>query len=288
LLNVGDAYTARADSAMMRRALPGPRGLRLGAATALAGAGLASAAALRRPQLQALAPAAVAPPPAAAQPKPAEAEAKKAAKKAKEKKASAAKEKKPKKPPLDLKDASAAMFSRRCVHLVGTIDEKSATQVIEQLLYLHEADTAAPITLMLNSGGGKVVHGAAIADVMAALPNPVWTVALGHASSMAAILLAAGEPGKRYCFPSCRVMVHETSYSISKNKGSVARVAMAESLVKSDCIVELLAKHSKLSASEVRSLFDIGDRYMSAQVDLHKHLSCSCASLDLSNPAVDP
>merc|ERR1719323_2164656 len=93
--------------------------------------------------------------------------------------------------------------------LMGPIDSSSAKEVIAQFLYLERQDPGQPITLMINSGGGKVAAGIAILDVMRELHSPVRTLCLGRCSSMAAVLLAAGEKGARWAAPNCRIMIHQ-------------------------------------------------------------------------------
>ena len=69
--------------------------------------------------------------------------------------------------------------------------------------------------MVINSGGGVVTSGYAILDTMKALDAPVVTYAVGHAESMAAILLAAGEKGRRFCAPNARIMIHQPHHSMS-------------------------------------------------------------------------
>ena len=77
-----------------------------------------------------------------------------------------------------------------------------------------------PIAMHIMSGGGKVYAGLAILDVMRALTSPVHTTCLGHCESMAAVLLACGEPGHRYALPNARVMIHQPVRGASPSKSS--------------------------------------------------------------------
>ena len=92
--------------------------------------------------------------------------------------------------------------------------------VIQQLIHLEEADPGVPIAMHIMSGGGKVYAGLAILDVMRALTSPVHTTCLGHCESMAAVLLACGEPGHRYALPNARVMIHQPVRGASPSKSS--------------------------------------------------------------------
>jgi ATP-dependent Clp endopeptidase proteolytic subunit ClpP len=149
----------------------------------------------------------------------------------------AEKKKKKKKAPQREKDAEKHLLhERRIVTIMGRIDEKSAAKAVQQMLLLDQAEgstpgkftglqrssggTAAvePITLLIMSGGGLVTAGLAIYDTMQLVSCPVHCVAVGRASSMAAVLLAGGEKGHRLCTPNTRIMVHEASQSIARHK----------------------------------------------------------------------
>ncbi len=97
----------------------------------------------------------------------------------------------------------------REVFINGSIDDESARHVIAQLLFLEREAPGTPIRVNINSSGGKVAAGLAIHDVMRSLSSPVRTTCLGHCSSMAAVLLAAGEKGERYAQPNARIMIHQ-------------------------------------------------------------------------------
>ena len=109
----------------------------------------------------------------------------------------------------------AQLLSQRRVFLNGRVDDKSAHSVIGKLLFLDAVDHEKPIILYINSGGGVVTSGLAIYDVMQHVRPPVYTVCLGHAESMAAVLLSAGERGHRYALPNARVMIHQPHHVIS-------------------------------------------------------------------------
>lgn len=84
------------------------------------------------------------------------------------------------------------LFKEREIELVGEITQESAYSIILQLRYLQKSDSAAPITVYINSPGGEVASGLALYDVMRAVKCPVRTVCVGTAASMAAILFASG------------------------------------------------------------------------------------------------
>ena len=103
----------------------------------------------------------------------------------------------------------------RTVFVTGTIDDRLSHRVVAQLVHLNNENAKLPIVMVINSGGGVVTSGYAILDTMKALDAPIVTYAVGHAESMAAILLAAGEKGRRFCAPNARIMIHQPHHSMS-------------------------------------------------------------------------
>lgn len=149
---------------------------------------------------------------------------------------------------LSLEDAQ---FARREVELAGGIDRAQAMNTIRALRQLAEDDPDRPITLLINSGGGAVVDGLAIYDVMRALPCPVNTVCVGEASSMASLLFAAG--ARRSMLPSATVMIHDPLIGGSGVTGSALSVEAMTSrlmLIRQQ-IAKILARHTGHSVEEV-------------------------------------
>src|SRR5574344_2937504 len=93
--------------------------------------------------------------------------------------------------------------------LLGDIDSAMAARLMLRMLLLDYQDPLSPITLYINSGGGEVQAGLQIIDTMAFIKAPVRTVCVGIAASMASVILACGEKGKREAFPHAQVMVHQ-------------------------------------------------------------------------------
>ena len=95
---------------------------------------------------------------------------------------------------------------------VGTpIDDTIANLVVAQLLFLEAEDPDKDISLYINSPGGSVTAGMAIYDTMQFIRNDVVTICLGQASSMGAVILAAGTAGKRFSLPHSRILIHQPS-----------------------------------------------------------------------------
>lgn len=98
----------------------------------------------------------------------------------------------------------------RIISIEGAIDDAVANAFLEQMLILNREDTDAPIIVRINSGGGSVEQGLMMYDVIQASPAPVKLICTGSAYSMAAILLASGNPKHgRYVLPNSKLMIHE-------------------------------------------------------------------------------
>ncbi|WP_130471469.1 ATP-dependent Clp endopeptidase proteolytic subunit ClpP [Candidatus Magnetaquicoccus inordinatus] len=106
-------------------------------------------------------------------------------------------------------DIYSRLLKERVIFLVGPIDDHSANLVIAQLLFLESENPEKDIHLYVNSPGGHVTSGLAIYDTMQFIRPDVSTLCIGQASSMGAVLLAAGTKGKRLVLPNSRVMIHQ-------------------------------------------------------------------------------
>lgn len=106
-------------------------------------------------------------------------------------------------------DIYSRLLKERVVFLGGPIDDDVANLVIAQLLFLEAEDPKKDISLYINSPGGVVTAGLAIVDTMNHVKPNVSTVCVGMAASAAAVILSAGEKGKRYALPNAEVMIHQ-------------------------------------------------------------------------------
>ncbi len=102
-------------------------------------------------------------------------------------------------------------IEQRKVFLWGPVDDKSAKDITDRLLYLEGIEPGKEITFYINSPGGVVTSGMVIYDTMQMISSPVSTVCMGMAASMGSILLSGGEKGRRFIFPSAEVMIHQPS-----------------------------------------------------------------------------
>jgi ATP-dependent Clp protease, protease subunit len=102
-------------------------------------------------------------------------------------------------------------IEQRKVFLWGPVDDKSAKDITDRLLYLEALDPGKEITFFINSPGGVVTSGMVIYDTMQMISSPVSTVCMGMAASMGSILLSGGKKGRRFAFPNAEVMIHQPS-----------------------------------------------------------------------------
>jgi len=106
-------------------------------------------------------------------------------------------------------DIFSRLLKERIIFLAGPIEDHTANLVIAQLLFLESEDPKKDIQLYINSPGGSVTAGLAMLDTMNHIKPDVATVCVGMAASAAAIILAAGQKGKRYALPNAEVMIHQ-------------------------------------------------------------------------------
>lgn len=125
-------------------------------------------------------------------------------------------------PPVEIPDnpmekmMGGMMFDKkfieeRKIFLWGEVNDKSARDITNRLLYLEATDPGKAITFFINSPGGVITSGMVIYDTMQMISSPVSTVCMGMAASMGSILLSGGEKGKRFIFPHGEVMIHQPS-----------------------------------------------------------------------------
>ena len=140
-------------------------------------------------------------------------------------------------------DIYSRLLRERIIFLGDAIEDHIANLVIAQLLFLESEDPERDISLYINSPGGVVTSGLAIYDTMQYVRAPVSTICIGMAASMAAVLLAAGAPGKRYALPNSRIMIHQGSGGFRGNaQDAIIQMKEWEHLVEVNH--EILARHS--------------------------------------------
>jgi ATP-dependent Clp protease, protease subunit len=140
-------------------------------------------------------------------------------------------------------DIYSRLLRERIIFLGDAIEDNVANLVIAQLLFLDAEDPERDISLYINSPGGVITSGLAIYDTMQYVRAPVSTICIGMAASMAAVLLAAGAPGKRFALPHARIMIHQGSGGFRGNTPDVfIQVKEMETLVNNNH--EILSRHT--------------------------------------------
>jgi ATP-dependent Clp protease protease subunit len=133
------------------------------------------------------------------------------------------------------------------------ITDVTANVVIQQLLYLQYENKSQDIHFYINSPGGSVTATLAIYDTMQFLECPINTYCMGMAASGAAVLLAAGTPGKRFCLPNAKVMIHQPWSQGIGGQASDVEIEMKEILKMKKVLNEVLARHTKKSLEQVET-----------------------------------
>lgn len=156
-------------------------------------------------------------------------------------------------------DIYSRLLKERIIFLGGNIDDHVANLVIAQLLFLEAEDPDKDIHLYINSPGGVVTAGMAIFDTMRYIKAPVSTICVGQAASMGAVLLAAGEKGKRYSLVHSRIMIHQPLGGF-QGQASDINIHAKEILRMKDELNELLAEMTgqpfeKVEADTERDFF---------------------------------
>ncbi len=159
-------------------------------------------------------------------------------------------------------DIYSRLLKDRIVFLDGEIFDAAADAVIAQLLFLESQDPEKDVNLYINSPGGSVTAGLAIYDSIQYIQPEVVTICLGQAASMAAILLAAGAPGKRYALPSSRVLIHQPWGGVQGQATDIG-IQAREIVRLKKMLITYFAKHTGKSEDEVEHDME-RDRFMSA------------------------
>lgn len=133
------------------------------------------------------------------------------------------------------------------------ITDVTANMVIQQMLYLQNENKQTEISFYINSPGGSVSSTLAIYDTMQFLECPIATFCMGVAASGAAILLAAGTKGKRYCLPHAKVMIHQPWSGGIGGQASDVEIEMVEILKEKTRLNQILAKHTGRTLAEIEA-----------------------------------
>ena len=158
-------------------------------------------------------------------------------------------------------DIYSRLLKDRIIFIGTPFDDDVANLAIAQMLFLQKEDPERDIELYINSPGGSVIAGLAIYDTMQVIKPDVATLCVGHAMSMAAVLLAAGAKGKRLALPNARIMIHQGSAGFHGTPSDIDIIAK-EVLRYKALLVDLIAKHTNQPREKVEKDID-RDFYMS-------------------------
>jgi ATP-dependent Clp protease protease subunit len=161
-------------------------------------------------------------------------------------------------------DIYSRLLKDRIIFIGTPIDDYVANLIIAQLLFLEAEDPDKDIHLYLNSPGGIVTSGLAIYDTMQYIKPRISTLCMGQAASMAAVLLAAGEPGKRFALPHSRILIHQLMGGVQGQATDIA-IHSKEILRMKEELNQILAHHTgqpleKIEKDSERDFFMSGSQ----------------------------
>lgn len=160
-------------------------------------------------------------------------------------------------------DIYSRLLKDRIIFIGTPIDDVVSNLIIAQLLFLQMEDSEKDIDIYINTPGGIVSSGLAIYDTMQFVKPDVHTYCVGQASSMGAVLLAAGTPGKRHALPHARVMIHQPSGGFQGQASDINIQAQEITKIRSK-LEEILSKHTKQPIDKIKKDSD-RDYFMSAE-----------------------
>ena len=162
-------------------------------------------------------------------------------------------------------DIYSRLLKERIIFLAGPVYDQTANLIIAQMLFLSSQDPKKDIQLYINSPGGSVTAGLAIYDTMQYIKCPISTVCVGLAASMGAMILTAGEKGKRFALPNAEIMLHQVMGGVPGIQEAVKIEITARQIIKiKNRLNQVLAKHSGQPLKKVEKDTD-RDFYLSAQ-----------------------
>ncbi|MBN2379131.1 ATP-dependent Clp endopeptidase proteolytic subunit ClpP [candidate division WOR-3 bacterium] len=159
-------------------------------------------------------------------------------------------------------DIYSRLLRDRIIFLGSPVEDTVANLVIAQLLFLDAENSQKDINLYINSPGGIVTSGLAIYDTMRYIKSNVVTICVGMAASISAVLLAAGQKGKRYALPNSRIMLHQPSIGGLSGVASDVEIHARELLKWRERLNEILSDSTGKSVEKISKDSD-RDNFMS-------------------------
>lgn len=160
-------------------------------------------------------------------------------------------------------DIYSRLLKENIIFLGGSIDDHMANLVIAQLLFLQSEDPKKEIQLYINSNGGSVTSGMAIIDTMSHIKNPISTVCVGMAASMAAVILSCGDKGKRVSLPNSEIMIHQPHGGV-EGQATDIEISAKRILKTRATLNKILAKNTGQPLSKIEKDVD-RDFFMDAE-----------------------
>ena len=160
-------------------------------------------------------------------------------------------------------DIYSRLLKERIIFLSGQVNDQISSLVVAQLLFLESEDPKKDIYFYINSPGGIVTSGLAMYDTMQYINSDVVTICIGQAASMGSLLLAAGAPGKRFCLPNSRIMIHQPSGGY-QGQATDIEIHAQETLALKKRLNEIYAKHTGQKIAVIEKAME-RDNFMSPQ-----------------------
>ncbi len=140
-------------------------------------------------------------------------------------------------------DIYSRLLRDRIVFVGAPVDDQMANLVVAQLLFLQAEDPDKEVSIYVNSPGGSVTAGLAIYDTMQHIKPPVSTICVGLSASIAAVILAGGTKGRRFCLPNAKTLIHQPLGGV-QGQATEVQIMAKEILRTKERINDLLAKHT--------------------------------------------
>jgi len=140
-------------------------------------------------------------------------------------------------------DIYSRLLKDRIVFVGAPVDDQMANLVVAQLLFLQAEDPDKEVSVYINSPGGSVTAGLAIYDTMQHIKPPVSTICVGLAASIAAVILAGGTKGRRFCLPNAKTLIHQPLGGVH-GQATEVQIAAKEIIRTKELINKILAKHT--------------------------------------------
>jgi ATP-dependent Clp protease protease subunit len=160
-------------------------------------------------------------------------------------------------------DIYSRLLKERIIFLSGPVNDQVSSLIVAQLLYLESEDPKKDIYFYINSPGGVVTSGLAMYDTMQYIKPDVATLCIGQAASMGSLLLTAGAPGKRFCLPNSRIMIHQPSGGY-QGQATDIEIHAQETLALKRRLNEIYVKHTRQKLSVIEKSME-RDNFMSPE-----------------------